>query len=184
MKIFLLSVLFVLNSVAYAQVKQFFPTRQLSEFADSKPFYCHRNNELLTEMAQRIPIDKEITVIARRGEKDLKRDLNKRRLHNVKEILSLKLNQPDARRKIALVEGAPIAGYGQVEIYLEGRLIEVLKVRYNRDLDVADCYAGYEGSPVCKDDWQKKFYPCKEIADKKKIGRKTLKDSNRNKRKQ
>lgn len=165
--LFALLLFFIIFSVA-AQKDESFPTRQPSEFADARPNHCWYNNLQLDQIKQHIPTDKAIIVIARLGDKDLKPNLNKRRLHNIRAYLTLGESYKHTEQSIILAEGEPTKGFGQVEFYLDGRLIEVLKARPNGDLAVTDCYAGIDGEPPCAEDWQKLFYPCKDRVEKRK----------------
>ena len=153
-----------------AQTEESFPTRQPNEFVDVKPYYCWFNQVYLDNISQNIPSDKPLIIIARLGDKDLKPKLNKRRLHNIRAYLTQAVGEQFRRdqQTIILAEGEPIKGFGQVEFYLDGRLIEILKARQNSDLGVADCYGGIDGEPPCAEEWQKLFYPCIDYVEKQK----------------
>lgn len=161
--------LFTVFSVS-AQKVDVFPTRQLSEFAKDTPNYCWYNQLQLDNISQHIPVDKVINVIARRGDKDLNSNLNKRRLSNVQAYLTQAVDEKfrHSSQAIILSEGEPIKGFGQVEFYLGERLIAVLKAKANSDLRVTDCYSSYEIGKPCANKWQKLFYPCKDQVKKKK----------------
>ena len=132
-----------------AQTEESFPTRKQSEFTNARPQYCWHNELQLNSIKQHIPTDKTIIVIARLGDKDSKPNLNKRRLHNVRRFLTLGESYKYSNGKsykhteesIISAVGEPTKGYGQVEFYLDGRLIEVIKLGGNRDLFIGDCYA-------------------------------------------
>lgn len=158
---------FCITSLVVAQKEERFPTRQQSEFADARPNYCWYNELHLAYISQGIPTDKTIIVIARLGDRDLKPNLNKRRLHNIRAYLTQAVSEQFRRepQTIILAEGEPVKGFGQVEFYLDGRLIEVLKLHRNSDF-VIDCYGGVDGADPCAEDWQKLFYPCKDEVEK------------------
>lgn len=157
-----------------AQKDEIFPTRQQSEFVNARPEYCWSDQLKLDGIKQHIPTDKTIIVIARLGDKDLKPNLNKKRLHNVRTYLTLGESYKHTEESIILAEGESIKGYGQVEFYLDGRLIEVIKARQNSVIAVPDCYGGIEGEPLCAGDSQKLFYPCKDYLEKQKQKRKVV----------
>lgn len=166
---FFIFLILCVTSQCFAQNKEMFPTRQLSEFVDEKPNYCWYNELKLSYISQGIPLEKTITVISRLGEKDTKQNLHKRRLHNIQAYLTQGVGEQIRRepKSIILTEGEPIKGFGQVEFYLEGRLIEVLKLNWNRDF-VIDCYGGIDGEEPCAEDWQKLYYPCIDSVEKQK----------------
>ncbi len=61
-------------------------------------------------MLQHIPIDKTIIVIARLGDKDLKPNLNKRRLSNIRTFFTLGESYKHTEQSIILAEGEPTKG--------------------------------------------------------------------------
>ena len=181
MKLFYQTALFALlfsctSFSVVAQTTEVFPTLQPSQFVDAKPMHCWYNELRLTGLTQYTPRDKTFIVISRLGDKDSKPEFNKRRLHNIRTYWTQHIPESDRRdpQKIILAEGEPTSGYGQVEFYLDGRLVEVLKARPNGDLGVADCYAGVDGEPPCAEEWQKLFYPCKGFVEKQKQKRKVV----------
>ena len=158
------------------QTEESFPTRQQSDFVNARPNYCWMDIMQLEVIKQHSPADKTIIVIARLGGKDSKLNLNKRRLHNVREYLTVGKH---TEQSIILAEGEPIKGYGQVEFYLDGRLIEVIKVRTNGDFAVPNCYATIDGGSLCDDKSLMHFYPCKDLPINQKKKRKTTLKKNR-----
>jgi len=153
-----------------AQKEVVFPTLQLSEFIDATPDTCAYTHHKVDILTQNISKDKTFIIIARLGGKDSKPNLNKRRLHNIQAYLTEAIAEQFRRsaQVIILAEGEPVKGFGQVEFYLDGRLIEVLKAHQNSDLNFADCYSGIDGSLPCAEDWQKLFYPCIDKVKKQK----------------
>jgi len=152
-----------------AQVDEIFPTRKVSDFDKTKPGYCWYNQMQLDQISQHIPRDRRIIVIARLGDKDRKASLNTRRLNNVRAYLTEGVAEQFRRSSdsIIIAEGERTNGYGRIEFYLDGRLIEVLKVYPTHDLAVAECYAGIDGDPWCKTSRQGLFYPCKDHVRKR-----------------
>jgi hypothetical protein len=162
--------------VLAAQELQSLPFRQPSEFVDAKPQYCWRNGISLENITQATPDDDTIIVIARLGDKDLKPNLNKRRLHNIRVYWTDAKEEPYRRdpKTIILAEGERVKGYGQIEFYVRGRLVEIVKVHRNSDFNAADCYGGIDGELPCAENWQKLFYPCKDYVEKQKQKRKVV----------
>jgi hypothetical protein len=167
---FFVSLLFCIALSVAAQKDEVFPTLQASEFVDAKPDTCAYTHHKVDILTQHTLKDKTFIVIARLGDKDLKPNLNKRRLHNIRAYLTQAVVEQFRRQPqtIILAEGEPVKGYGQVEFYLDGRLVEVLKARPNSDLNFADCYGGINGELPCAENWQKLFYPCIDYVEKQK----------------
>lgn len=168
--IFFLFLIFCIALSVIAQQKEVFPTRQLSDFVVAKPDTCAYTHYKVDIVVQHTPKDKTLIVIARLGDKDSKPNLNKRRLHNFRVYSTQAVSEQFRRgaQTVILAEGEPVKGYGQIEFYLDGRLIEVLKSHPNRDLDFANCYGSVDGANLCAEDWQKLFYPCKDAVEKHK----------------
>src|SRR5262249_54392719 len=79
-----------------------------------------------------------IIIIARLGDGEYNRELNRRRLHNTRVYLT----EFDWHRKpetVVTAEGDRVQGYGRVELYVRGKLYRVLPVKRNRDLLVGSC---------------------------------------------
>jgi hypothetical protein len=77
-----------------------------------------------------------IIAIARLGTGERSSDLNRSRLYIVRATLieDLKLREQD----IVTAQGTPVNGYGRVEIYMRGKLMDVLLVKRGKAL-CADC---------------------------------------------
>jgi hypothetical protein len=162
--------LLVLSTLAvWAQNAEPVPALKSSDFVDATPEPCWSDELKLAQLTQHTPKDKTFIIIARAGDKDSKRELNRRRLYNIRAYMTQLMGERYGRdpEKIILAEGEPIKGFGQVEFYLDGRLVEVIKTRPNGDL-IVDCYGGIDGQPPCAEDWQKLFYPCKDYIEKRK----------------
>lgn len=148
------------------------PARQRSEFANTRPEYCWRTEQMLWNVSATTPANETIIVIARLGAKESRSNLNKRRLHNV---LIYWTQNPDESAKrtaenIVLAEGERTDGrFGQIEFYVRGNLVEIIKLLPNSDLETGDCYAGIDGmNPPCSDKSRMEFYPCKDLVRKQK----------------
>ncbi|MCA1625345.1 MAG: hypothetical protein LC778_16410 [Acidobacteria bacterium] len=170
--------MFVFLSVAFvaAQEIENLPSRQPSEFVDARPQYCWRNGLTLENITQSTPANETIIVIARLGDRDSKPNLSKRRLQNVRTYWTQYLGEQIRRdrKTVILAEGEPTSGFGQIEFYVRGKLVELVKVSPNSDFNAADCYGGIDGELPCAEDWQKLFYPCRDRVEKQKQNRKVV----------
>jgi hypothetical protein len=124
----------------------------------------------LSSINQEAAPDQLIIVIARLGDGDIRRNLNWRRLHNVRAYWT-KFLEGEYRRKpetVILAEGERVSGYGQLEFYIGGKLIEVLSIHRNRDLITGVCYPLYDRHMrngafyFCDVEDNQIFYPCRE----------------------
>jgi hypothetical protein len=88
-----------------------------------------------------------LIIVARVGNLETQKDLNKRRLYNVRLKLSL-IGVPANR--IIVAEGERVRGFGRIEFYLRGELIGALPVPNARDICVGCC------------DPEDRFYPYKQ----------------------
>jgi hypothetical protein len=148
-------------------LEETFPTLSPHAFTNANPETCAYRRMQLDVISQHVPTDKTLIVIARRGERDARPDLNRRRLHNVRAYLTQDGSSFRRDSKtVILAEGERVKGqFGQIEFYLDGRLIEVIKINGNGDF-VIDCYGGVDDADPCGEDRQKLFYPCKTDARK------------------
>jgi hypothetical protein len=121
---------------------------------------------MLDYINQDAKADGLIIVVARLGDGDIRPNLNWRRLYNVRAYWTEFL-----RRKpetIILAEGERVKGYGQMEFYLGGNLVYVLKIARNADVDFGNCYPpddSYIRNGVFDPCWLKNhrvFYPCRD----------------------
>ena len=162
---------FSFSLIVTAQEKEILPPRQPSEFFDAKPKRCWENELMLDVISQGTPATESITLIARLGDKDLKPNLNIRRLQNIRAYWTQYLTGAGRRRPDTVIaaEGEPVKGYGQVEFYVRGRLIEVFKAYPNSDLHVAECYV-LPDEPQCAEENKSCFIPVKTVlrSEKKK----------------
>jgi hypothetical protein len=78
-----------------------------------------------------------IILISRLGSEERSIELNRRRLHNVREFLTDYVSA----QMIVTARGEKAKGYGRVEIYIGGKLIDTMMAERNKDL-LADCCEG------------------------------------------
>ena len=93
-----------------------------------------------------------IILVARLGNGEKSRELNRRRLHNVSERIKAAGVKP---KKIVVAEGGRVLGLGRVEIYVGGKIVESLRVKRNKDICVECC------GP------DERFYPYREKFERK-----------------
>lgn len=128
----------LLGSVAFAQ------TPLPSAFPD-KPTNCETNAAHLDKVPQaRFQGwigDGAVIVISRLGDGEYSRELNRRRLFNVRYRLEhyRGLNP----QRVVTAEGERTRGYGRVEVYVDGALFQVLVAGRGKDLCVT-CCGSYE----------------------------------------
>jgi hypothetical protein len=77
-----------------------------------------------------------VIVIARLGNQESSRRHNRTRLSAVEGYLS---KHGLGKERILLAEGEEVSGYGKVELYVGGRLVETLYANRNRGLCVECC---------------------------------------------
>ena len=98
-----------------------------------RPLNCEMNLQHLEDLrhmlANQPNRDGLLIIVARLGNGEKQRDLNRRRLHNVRDGLTTNLGIND--RQIVVAEGERVRGYGRVEFYLAGDLVGALPVRRN-----------------------------------------------------
>ena len=142
----------------------------LADFVNRKPELCESRSAAMDGITQKVPLDEPIIVIAHLGVGETKLHLNWRRLQNVRAYWMHGL-APVAQRKsemIILAEGERVSGYGRLEFYAAGRLVWVLNIPRNADVDFGDCVApddSYIRNRVYDPCWIKShriFYPCRD----------------------
>lgn len=125
---------------------------------------------MLGSVNQKAAPDQFLMVIARLGGGEVWRSLNWRRLRNVHAFWT-EFIEGEYRRKpetVILAEGERVGGYGRLEFYVGGRLIEVLNTHRNRDLIAGVCYPLYERHMrseafyFCNVENNQIFYPCRD----------------------
>jgi hypothetical protein len=80
--------------------------------------------------------NKVAIVIARLGTREQSRELNRRRLYTVRSYLTA---MGLSSQKLITAEGERVQGYGRIEVYIDGELVEVLSVERCKDLPVGIC---------------------------------------------
>lgn len=78
-----------------------------------------------------------LILIARPGDGENARRLNRRRLHNIYTYLTYIRKIP--KERIVIAEGERVTGRGRVEVYLQGKLQIVFTVGRNADLRGGAC---------------------------------------------
>lgn len=136
---------------------------KLNASIEDLPGGCEFNNSVLDVIAQRTADDEIIIVIAHLGKGENRKNLNYRRLHNVKTFLTEFLTDAAVRRKpktVITAEGERVNGYGRIELYIKGKLYDVLKVKPNADLFVGYC-SREPPEPPCPP-IERNLYPCRD----------------------
>jgi len=129
----------------------------------NRPTGCEYNTSILDGLAQKTKPDELIIVIAHLGTRDRKPNLNDRRLHNVRIYFTEFLTEPSVRRKretVVLAQGERVQGFGRIDFYVHGQLVESLRIRENADLSVANCAREPPQSPCPPT--MRNFFPCKD----------------------
>lgn len=104
------------------------------------PFTCEENlihlERLAFLMYEEIERRGKLIVISRLGDGETSRQLNRRRLHNVREKQKERGVPPEV---IIIAEGERVRGYGRVEFYLGGKMVGGLLIKRNEDICVECC---------------------------------------------
>jgi hypothetical protein len=82
-----------------------------------------------------------IIIIARLGDGERSRRLNRRRLYLIRRYLNYIREIPEER--LVTAEGERVAGRARLEIYLKGKLFMVLAISRNRQVGGIDCQDTY-----------------------------------------
>jgi hypothetical protein len=181
-KLFLTIIFGLLSYPAVAQQSPPLTHVKSGDFANTEPAQCAERTAALDGIVQQTPANGLIIVIARLGDGDIRPNLSWRRLHNVRAYWTAYLygGREGYRRNpanVVLAEGEKVKGYGQLEFYVSGKLIWVLKVARNSDVDFGDCYPpddNYIRNRVYNPCWVKShriFYPCRDRNVRRKGGR-------------
>jgi hypothetical protein len=87
--------------------------------------------------------DNAVIAIARLGDGEYAQDLNRRRLANVMTVLTGNLGMK--KERVVIASGERVRGYGRVEVYVSGQLVDALLVHRGKDLcvDCCDIDPGY-----------------------------------------
>jgi hypothetical protein len=132
----MLGVLLVCGNLALAQERVFGPT----SFPDG-PTNSEINILRLEDVgrfAKKESADGSVVIlIGRLGREEQSRELSRRRLHNVREFLTDYI----PGHTIVTAEGEKAKGYGRVEIYIGGKIVDSMLAERNKDL-LVDCCEG------------------------------------------
>lgn len=159
-----------LNSMARGQQPPPLMPVDLADFANRSPDHCEARTAAMDGITQKTPPNDAIIVIARLGTGETKPNLNWRRLQNVRAYWTQAIAL-EARRKpekILLAQGERANGYGRLEFYVAGKLVWVMNIPRNADVDFGDCVAPddtYIRNRVYDPCWIKAhriFYPCRD----------------------
>ena len=105
------------------------------------PLNCEMNFQNIsyvrTLMGEQVNSDGVLILIARLGDGEGSRQLNRRRLYNVR--LKLTTEVGIQKEKIIIAEGEQVKGFGWVEFYLAGQLVGALLVYQRDDICVGCC---------------------------------------------
>jgi hypothetical protein len=108
------------------------------------PDNCEGNSARLDVVRNksREAVGNKVTIaIARLGSGEQSRELNRRRLYTIRAYLTAMGLSP---QRLITAEGERVDGYGRIEVYIGGELVEVLSVERCKDLPVGICDNGLE----------------------------------------
>lgn len=108
---------------------------------EAKLTKCEENIALLSDIHHEAGEDGLIIVIARLGDGERRRELNRRRLHNVRVYLT-EFGWHRSPETLITAEGERVKGYGRIELYVKGKLSALIGLRRNQDLLVGSCEDG------------------------------------------
>ncbi|MGH9930593.1 MAG: hypothetical protein ACREA9_15395 [Pyrinomonadaceae bacterium] len=124
---------------------------------------CEDNISFLSNAHHLAGADGTIIAIARLGNGERNRELNNRRLHNVRVYLT-EFDWHRAPEILITAEGDRVMGYGRVELYVRGELFAVLEVRRNQDLLVGSC----EPDDIRPVEAERNLYPYRDERSRRK----------------
>lgn len=130
----------------------------------TKPANCESDIAILDAASRQAGEDGLMIVIARLGDGERNREVNRRRLYNVRTYLT----EWDGRRNpknIITAEGERSNGYGRIELYVGGKLFYVLFVNRNADLIVGSCT--YEINSPSEQQRENNLYPWRDRFQRK-----------------
>ena len=107
---------------------------------DSKPIQVNgSNNEdskaALALLAQTINQDEFVILIARAGNGESLRGLNRRRLSVVRSYVNVTRSTPIPEQKIVTAQSERVRGRGRIEVYLRGKLFMVFLFDQNKTFE-------------------------------------------------
>lgn len=105
-----------------------------------KPYLttCEENSATIDSLGNILTKNNEILfIIARLGKGENSRELNRRRLYNVRTILreSWKLDT----NRLVIAEGERVNAEGRIEFYIGSKLTDIFLVKQGRDICVTCC---------------------------------------------
>ena len=112
-----------------------------ADYVNRKPAGCELRTAGMDGITQKVPLNEPIIVIAHLSANETKRNLNWRRLQNVRAYWMHGV-APVAQRKsemIILAEGERVSGYGRLEFYSGGKLVWLVNVARNANVYFGDC---------------------------------------------
>lgn len=136
------------------------PAASSIQFTQPSPGSCEDNISYLNAAyvaANATGPNTLIIAIARLGDGERQRELNRRRLHNVRVYLT-QFGWNRAPEAVITAEGERVKGYGRVELYVGGRLFDMIAVKNNGDLLVGSC----EPDDIRPVDAERNLYPYRD----------------------
>jgi len=129
-----------------------------------EPQNCESDIAMLDAASRQAGEDGLIIVIARLGDGERKREVNHRRLYNVR----IYLTEWDGRRNpktVITAEGERTSGYGRIELYVSGKIFHTLLVHRNGELIVGSCT--YEINSPSEKKRENNLYPWRDRLKRK-----------------
>jgi len=134
-KLTILALFLFLTLTASVAAQRFLPAGWSAAVGSS----CESNIALLDAAHAKAGEDGLIIAIARLGNGERNRNLNRRRLYNLQTYLEKFRKRP--AETIITAEGERVVGSGRVDVYVGGKLVVTLDLRRGQDLHVGSCDA-------------------------------------------
>jgi hypothetical protein len=120
-----------------------FPAGAATAFSQEPPLIvesANRNGDAVGDVlagvrSKSAKFDKPIILIAHLGDSEVRRDLNQERMRRI----CLGINFDYDCKNVILAEGERVKGQGSVDIYVDGKLIAVVRSERNRYLCAGCC---------------------------------------------
>ena len=137
----------------------------------ARPTSCAVRTVVIGGIGDSVAPAELIFVVARPGEGETRARLGRRRLYNVR-VYWTEFLPPETRRRpetIILGEGEKVAGFGRLEFYSGGKLLEVMRLMRNADLFIGECYPPDDSYirkgrfDPCEVKSNQIFYPCRDV---------------------